>query len=454
MDGTYTPSTTGLPSIDCSTTGNARSGTEGDRIVVRAQNERRAHLRSDGTREAFFMTNCRYWTVSGLHGSNADNTEARSTGGHVFRFAKDGSLRLERLLAVRPNRRCPNSTLAYCNAHALEIDDSRDVLVEDVEAYDFHRHGISIFGSQRVNVRRAYVSSRNDDTDISTSGIILYGSADSIVENSITDGLGGISVAGSHTFDGSPGGYRNLLVGNVAMNGRYGTTIRARRFGGPVLPASDNTVRHSVYVNPSSMAIFARGAADTLVENVTMYGSRSESGLVADEDSGEAPCGESSEGCSITVRNVLSFGHRGDGIRIRPDIVNPWRVEHSNSVRNGGANYAPAEPSDDGTGNIRHSRSVSPGGMGLGEGQCILWPPDDSNMKGAGRDGADIGARVLYRYERGELTRTPLWDPATGAFPCGAVVAGVNDVAGSSCRDVHERLNAGRNGCAFPAGYP
>jgi len=75
-------------------------------------------------------------------------------------------------------------------------------------------------------------------------------------------------------------------------------------------------------------------------------------------------------------------------------------------------------------------------------------------MKGAGKGGADIGASILYRYERGQATQTPLWDPTTGSFPCGAIVAGVNDVAGTSCRDVHERLNVNRNGCHFPSNYP
>src|SRR4029453_9532292 len=61
---------------------------------------------------------------------------------------------------------------------------------------------------------------------------------------------------------------------------------------------------------------------------------------------------------------------------------------------------------------------------------------------------------ILYRYQDGVLTDEPLWDPETGRFPCGAMVAGFNDMAGSSCFDVHERLNINTHGCPFPAGYP
>jgi hypothetical protein len=82
-----------------------------------------------------------------------------------------------------------------------------------------------------------------------------------------------------------------------------------------------------------------------------------------------------------------------------------------------------------------------------------VFIPENSILKGAGVAGADIGANVLYRYENGLLTKKPLWDPASGRFPCGATVPGLNDVAGSSCFDVHKRLNVNANGCSLPAGY-
>ena len=92
-------------------------------------------------------------------------------------------------------------------------------------------------------------------------------------------------------------------------------------------------------------------------------------------------------------------------------------------------------------------------GMGTGTGKCMLWVPDGSNMKGAGAGGADIGANVLRRYRNGTLTSERLWDAATGRFPCGATVAGVNDNPARTCIGVHARLNVNTNGCAFPDGY-
>jgi hypothetical protein len=74
-------------------------------------------------------------------------------------------------------------------------------------------------------------------------------------------------------------------------------------------------------------------------------------------------------------------------------------------------------------------------------------------MKEAGKDRADIGANVLYRYQDGVLTNIPLWDPSTGKFPCGRVIAGLNDIQESSCFDVHQRLNVNTNGCPFPSSF-
>jgi hypothetical protein len=70
-------------------------------------------------------------------------------------------------------------------------------------------------------------------------------------------------------------------------------------------------------------------------------------------------------------------------------------------------------------------------------------------MKGAGMDGRDIGATIVNRYQNGTLTSTPLWNRDTGAFPCGAIVAGVND-GSIACANLHRRLNVNTNGCRFP----
>jgi hypothetical protein len=70
-------------------------------------------------------------------------------------------------------------------------------------------------------------------------------------------------------------------------------------------------------------------------------------------------------------------------------------------------------------------------------------------VRGAGKNGATIGATIARRYVDGVLTESPLWDAGSGTFPCGAVVAGIND-GDVACRNVHTRLNANVNGCPTP----
>jgi hypothetical protein len=81
---------------------------------------------------------------------------------------------------------------------------------------------------------------------------------------------------------------------------------------------------------------------------------------------------------------------------------------------------------------------------------CVAYLGDGSPLRGAAGAEGDVGARVVQRYVDGVLTDEPLWDPETGAFPCGAVVPGINDDPSQSCIGVHERLRVGSAGCALP----
>jgi hypothetical protein len=434
-DGTYTRPTSGLPDIDCATAG-ARSGEPSRPITVIAEHERQAWLKGDG-RDALTISNCAWWNIEGLRASNVDSTSAKSYEGNLLRLVNVDHVNVRRVLAVRPNRTCPGSS-GYCNVHGIAIEDSRDVLVEECEVYDFHRHGVSAFTSRRVTVRRCYMNpwGATGGAGGGSTGVILYGSSDSIVENVVGEGVYGFNIAGGTLYDGTPGGYRNQILGVVALDTTYGTTIRARKFGtGPVLPAGDNVVRDSVYVRPKNVGVFARGASNTRIENVTVYGAGADA-VAVDEDLSEgAPCSANPQGCSATIVNLLAFKSAGAGVRIS-SVVSPWSLSYSDLWSNGASSAAGD-----------HLLSVEPSGMGPTS--CLAWVPDGSNMKGAGAGGARIGGAALRRYQDGVLTAAPLWDQATGRFPCGATVAGVNDDPSRSCVGVHARLNIPA-GCAFP----
>jgi hypothetical protein len=332
------------------------------------------------------MNKCSYWNINGLRASSADNTGAKAWEGNVFRLYGVGNVTLRRLLVVRPNRTCPNGSLPYCNSHALLLEDSHHVLLEESEVYDYHRHGVSVFKSRYVTVRRCYANPRGAASS-EGGGNILYGSSDSIFENFIGENVYGINIAGGTLYDGGPGGYNNKILGTISLTSRYGSTVRARRFGGPVLPLAHNLLKDSVYIRAQGVGVFARGAADTRLENVSVFDTVGDAGVIADEDLSEgAPCSANPDGCSLSAKNLLSVGNSGMGMQVKTSVVKSWSLESSNLWDNGGGNFPTSETPGDDAGSIRRSRSVAPSGMGAGG--CLVWVPDGSPMKGAGAGGA------------------------------------------------------------------
>src|SRR5581483_9260130 len=150
-NGTYTQSTTGLPNIDC--TNGWPNGTVSQPITIIAQHERKALLQSDGSVAAFRLANCSYWNVEGLHGESMDLSS--TNGGkqyQVFQIDNSNHINLRRILAAHNNR--------YFNDATIGFSYSTNSLIEESEAYYFHRHGINFYHSQNVTIRRCYVNSR------------------------------------------------------------------------------------------------------------------------------------------------------------------------------------------------------------------------------------------------------------------------------------------------------
>jgi hypothetical protein len=456
LDGTYTPDTTGLPHIVCSEGGNAPNGTAERPITISAANERKALLQSDGHTAGLTMEGCSWWNLQGLQAASRDATNAPQDGGYPFRFSKVDHVTLRRLLGSHNNRQE--------NTHVFAVEDSTNVLLEECEAYFFHRHAFSIWRSRFVTIRRCYANSMLygargccssvDNRAYGDDAFSLYGTSDSIVENSISENqANGFQIHGiGNDLDPSGnGGRNNRILGSLSFGDSLPLLIGSRAGGGEYHNAKGNQIRDFVVANTSGSCIYVRGAAGTLVENATLYHSSNSGGLFADSGDPElgGSCGSTNpEGCSLTARNVLSLGHsKGYGFMLSG--FDNWLVEWSNATRNL-VDYGSSEPPDDAAGHIQHSTRVAAPEIGLDSGQCLLWIPEGSALKTAGKDGHDIGATIVNRYNDGVLTDRPLWDPVTGAFPCGAVVAGIND-GPIRCTNIHTRLNVNTNGCRLPA---
>ncbi len=477
LDGVYTAATTGLPSISCATSGgNANDGTAAAPITIRAQNERRAFLKADGTRSAFVMQSCSYYDIVGLRAENRDLVGGASGAGYPFRFVSSFHLTIRRNLAAYPNR--------YANAHGFGLEQCGDSLLEENEVYYAHRHAFSIFQSENVTLRRNYANSRNrasvggfadDNVNGGDEGISIYDSSRCRSENNVMERTEGFEVhSGYSTYAGNPGGWYNTFSGDISHHDEFGAGPDGRGSALSPKPARYNTYRDLVVARATGEALKLRSASDTVVENVTVFAGEA-NGFYATNNSGSYPrCTDlPAPGCTSRASNVLSFGNAGVGILA--ENQQSWTIESSNSHGNASGNYYCWDSAcvsgetttglSDAAGNIRSSLSVAPTGMGANA--CILWVPDGSNMKGAGKGGADIGANVLYRWVDGVLTREPLWDRTTGAYSCGATVRDTSEsaypmitddssgasVGAEACGNLHRRLNVNTNGCSFPAAY-
>ena len=480
LDGTYTRTTTGLPRIDCGTPGTASNGEAGRPITIRALNERQAYLQSDGLATAFEMSGCSWWIVEGLRASNADNRKATQSQGFPFRFAQVSNVTGRRLLGSHNNREH--------NTHVFAVEVSQNVLLEECEAYYFHRHAFSLWRSRYVTLRRCYANSMLhgskgccssiDERNNGDEAVSLYGTSDSIVENCISENrANGYQVHGiSSPLDPSGhGGRNNRILGSISRDDAVPALVESRGSSGNYHNASGNRFRDFLALLPAGNGVYFRDSADSQADNVTLYGSTSASGLVADSSGGDlggtcsqtlacsttgASCSSGSdcpngictlnpEGCSFAARNVLAMNNSQHGIRSTKQQA--WLVEYSNAIGNA-TDYGSSEPIGDAIGNVQSSMSTAPTGVGMGAGQCVAWIPASSNMANAGADGGAVGASILLRYENGSLTAAPLWDPSTGAFPCGAAVPGLND-GPTSCTNFHARLGIGGGGCSLPPGY-
>lgn len=414
-------------------------------LTIRALNQRRARIHDNGSGNAVFITGSSHIVLDGLAADSADLSGQCGWCGQPVGIYQSNRVTLRNLLASRPNR--------YSNVHTVTLSQSHDNLIEDSEVYLFHRHGVVLAYSDRNTIRRLYCNSRSHadiaggygsgDPRFGDDCIAIYPGSHNIVENSITEGgTKGIAILASGPSTG------NRLLGNISIDEGYAHEYTARNVPGEDGAPIDTIAQNNVAVRPYYLGFWLQGAVNTQMTNNTVIAGanslqRSEHNGTPTTDlaftSNDFTGSSKFYSNTFTLTNSLAAGTGKIGF-------NASGGPGTNRYPNAEAAFA-TKFSPDNASIINKNTSVQ------GLGSCLAWIPDSSPLKRAGQNGADIGANILYRYQDGALTSQPLWDRSTGRFPCGAVVAGINDAAGSSCMDAHLRLNVNANGCAFPAGY-
>jgi hypothetical protein len=444
MDGEYRLETTGVLSVDCS--GPPRRGRADAPITVRAENERGAFLKGDGNRVPLELWGCTHWVIEGLVVSSEHNADvAMGVDVGTPAMLHGGSdVTLRRLILMRANRER--------HSHLLRVVEADRVLVEECEAYDFFHNAFEAVRTQDVVFRRNYLHSRwatssgntvaSDDVTRGEVGIQIEESSSAIVENNVAEVLGtGFSVVarniGSSYTDPTPYAVSGArLYGNLARDARrQGFRIETRCDAATPCDLPERVVTDTLIVNgvvlQAETGFWVDAAPGTRVDNVTAIDVTNGVRIRRDMPNAAVVFAASAARSLVRGFNGVAFWAAGAA---------EWSFEHC-------AAQAPAteavdfSPHDD---RVQLPVSVP------NDDACVAFLGPTSQLRGAAGVEGDVGANVLYRYVDGVLTSQPLWDAASGAFPCGAIVPGINDDPNQSCIGVHERLRVGAAGCPLP----
>ncbi len=417
--GTWSRADGGLIDVDCDA-GSAPLGTAALPVTVRGVPERGALLDGDGASDTVSIRNCAWWTLDGLTVRTADNMSSNlGTGINVY---QGSHMTVRRMLVTGSNR--------YANVGGLLTYYGDHNTVEENEVYDFITGGVNVYGVGGI-ARRNYVNNRGrpelpNGYHGGSSGVGLH-DPDSIAENNVTEGTS--SGVGSFAYGGTS---NDLYVGNISLNEGFGVLISVPDH---TVSLMTPTVRNEVAIASRSYGAYIRDAVGSRTENSSFLGSVG-SGFSADQ-LGELDGGRPAVTSGVVVDSLSAFHDGGYGFTLY------------NLSPGHGVNLDTFDvESESAGGTFSMMRTLDPG-----LGTCVVFIPDTSPLKHQGLDGGDIGANVLFRTENGVETQEPLWDPTTGAFPCGAIVPGINDVPDASCFDVHVRLHVGTFGCTLPAWY-
>lgn len=442
--GEYEVATTGLLQVDCD--GPQESGLPAAPITIRAENERGAALRGDGAAVPLELWNCSNWIIEGLLLTNEHDAEVPqgTDVGTVAMLHGGHDLTLRRLLLMRSNH--------SRHSHVLRVLEAARVLVEDCETYDFYHNAFEAVRTEGVTFRRNYFHSRSatsegnavgtDDPTRGEIAIQVEESSSPLLENNVAEVVGiGFSVVGravgSSYTDPAPypvSGAR--LFGNLvrdAVTAGFRVETRCNEAVPCQLPeriARDTLIVDGVVLQADT-GVSVDAGPGTRVDNVTAVEVRN--GVQLWQGPGNVGLEFSASAARSLVRGYSGVAYGASAA--------DWFFEHC-------AADAPAASAVDFSPKDERVRLPV---MAAGSDSCVAYLDADSALRGAAGIEGDVGANVVFRYVDGVLTSQPLWQTATGAFPCGAIVPGINDDPSQSCSGVHERFRIGNSDCALPA---
>jgi hypothetical protein len=347
------------------------SGTSSEPITIKALHDGAATIDGQNERKPAYITGD-YFTIEGIVFQNSS--------GHVIDM--EGSHNILRRISAYNAKNGDNSHI-----YVITGDDN---LLEDCVSGGTGRYHFGIYESSNNVLRRVY-GKWDSYNGISPRAVFSnYGADSNLLENCI----------GSDVFPNYAneleyyGVYQTREPSRSTQlptnhNRYYGCIFYNNLQGGMVL--ADSTGPHTEIFNS---VIFDHDRTDPFNSHATY---RCMNGLAAASNQND-----------MRVSNCTFVNNSGTAIMYygTEDLVNSIFMQNGTAFSGDGSHqYC------DFYGNTSNGTTINSTDMTVdpGFGQNYLYVPDDSLLKGAGQDGEDIGANVIYRYIDGQLTDEPLW---------------------------------------------
>ncbi|HET9132001.1 MAG TPA: hypothetical protein VFO86_13685, partial [Terriglobia bacterium] len=288
----------------------------GNEIGIVAENQRQAKIVDNGSGSAVKATGSAYFVIDGLYARSTDNSG--STSGYPFFITGSNHFTIRNLVGRNPNR--------YANTHVFATEHSQDGLLEDNEAYTYHRHCVEAPVSARIVARRTYCNPRGgriaggfgaaNGLNKADAGISMYPCDSCIEENSIVDAgtSAGVYLAEMNApYDGSVLMSGSKVLGSICIRCNYGNGIflNSRKANDLNHTPQNATLRDIAFVDwgsASANAIRVSDGVGIVVDHITVLGTGpGANGLQTDD----AATGVTSAQNSIAMTNMVTSGITG-----------------------------------------------------------------------------------------------------------------------------------------------
>ncbi|MDA8156640.1 MAG: hypothetical protein M0Z52_09355 [Actinomycetota bacterium] len=387
-DGTYTPNNNpGQPAVLYITV----SGSSGNPITIKALNDGQAIV--DGQQSVIA---CRaYQSYIEIDGINFRNSGGNGTNwGHGMDLS--GSyITVRRCIVNGFGYNDPSASSQENNCAGINIGGSNDLLEDNAvyipsstsQSYGTPRLGINTWASNTV-IRRNFIYWQPGGSPVGPGSIQVYGQSNDIVENNVivgdpSNGGDGILVW-VNTYNGEA--QNNKVLGNVVMNTSiWGIWTATQENGSDQVSGTD--MENNVLINTGD-GFRNGGDNNQTLKNNTVVNAGNNPGLsiVSMQQSGY-PGGYT---LNTNAQSNSFLNCSGGGISAWGSYIGSTS-EGSNNFYGTSANSGTGDSST----NPGYNTST------YGNGAYLMIP--------SALAGSNIGASVLYEYQNGTLTSTPLW---------------------------------------------